>query len=214
MKKLLYLLMLLLGVSGLWACSESSEEEEEYGNWEERNTTFMRDTLAHANRAIATAKAQYGEAWEEHCDWRVFPSYKSAPGGLTTWKDSIAVRIMERGTGSGCPLFTDSVKVTYAGRLIPTPSYPTLGYCFDHTGVSSKLPDIMDTRFETPAKFVVSGLVEGFSTALLHMHINDYWRVFIPSDMAYGKSGSSSIPGHSTLVFDMRLKAYYRPVGK
>ena len=28
--------------------------------------------------------------------------------------------------------------------------------------------------------------------------------------MAYGESGSSSIPGHSTLIFDMRLKAFYR----
>lgn len=214
MKKLLYLLALVLGISCLWACSESSDEVEEFGNWKERNATFMRDTLAYANRAIATAKAQYGDAWESHCDWRVFPSYMTTAGGKTTWEDSIAVRIMERGTNVGSPLFTDSVKVTYAGRLIPSPSYPTMGYCFDHTGVSNKLAEVMDPRFETPATFLVSGLVEGFTTALLHMNVGDYWRVFIPSSMAYGKSGSNSIPGYSTLTFDMRLKGYYKPKGK
>lgn len=210
MNKLLYIFVVLLGLSSLWACHETDDEIDEYENWESRNEQFFRDTLAYANRQIAAAKAQYGEAWEEQCEWRVYPSYCVTEGGKTTWEDSIAVRIIERGTGSGCPLYTDSVRVTYAGRLIPTLSYAN-GQVFDHTGISNKLEDIMDTRFEVPASFKVNNVVEGFTTVLLRMHIGDYWRVFIPSNLGYGASNTNNIiPGNSTLVFDMRLKAYSR----
>lgn len=211
MKRLLYLLVALLALTTtLVACKETNDESTEFDNWQERNAVFMRDTLAYANRLVAAAKAQWGADWEEHCDWRVYPSYCVAEGGKTTWEDSIAVHVIEHGKGSGCPLYTDSVRVSYAGRLMPTTSY-AMGYVFDHTGVSTKVHEIMDPRFEVPATFKTSNLVEGFTTALLHMHIGDYWRVFIPSNMAYGASGSNSgIPAYSTLVFDMRLKAYYR----
>lgn len=211
MKKLLYLFALILSLSAtLVACQETSDEVNEFENWQERNALFMRDTLAFANRQVAAAKAQWGDAWEEHCDWRVYPSYLTTTGGKTTWEDSIAVHVINHGTGSGCPMYTDSVRVTYAGRLMPSASYP-VGYMFDHTGVSTKVQEVMDTRFEIPATFKTSNLVEGFTTALLHMHIGDYWRVFIPSNMGYGADGTKSgIPAYSTLVFDMRLKAYYR----
>lgn len=210
MKQLLYLLAILFCSSLVWACGETEEENLEFDNWEARNIQYFRDTLALANRQVAAAKAQWGDDWEAHCDWRVYPSYCVTEGGVVTWKDSIAVHVIEHGTGSGCPLYTDSVRVTYAGRLIPSPSYPTTGYLFDHSGMSNKLQDIMDTRFESPAAFKVSNLVEGFTTALMHMHINDYWRVFIPANMGYGDSGTDNIPGYSNLIFDMRLKAYYR----
>lgn len=195
---------------GFCACSETSEENNEFENWAARNETFMRDTLAHANRAVAAAKAQWGEAWEEHCDWRVYPSFQNTEGGVTTWEDSIAVRVIERGTGSGYPLATDSVRVTYAGRLMPSKSYAE-GYIFNHTGMGNTIDEIMDKHFEVSVNMHAMGVIEGWSTALFRMRIGDYWRVFIPANMAYGETGSSgSIPGNSTLVFDMRLKAFYR----
>lgn len=210
MKKLLYLLSLVLGMTAVVACQETSDEVNEFENWRPRNEAYFKDTLAYANRQIAAAKAQWGDDWEQHCDWRAYPSYCVGTGGKVTWEDSIAVHVITRGEGSGCPLYTDSVRVTYAGRLIPSPSYPTTGFLFDHSGLSNKIGEIMDTRFEVPASFLTSNLVEGFTTALLHMHIDDYWRVFIPSNMGYGTSGTDNIPGYSCLIFDMRLKGYYR----
>lgn len=211
MKNIIHLLLLLAVAAGFCACSETSEENTEFENWEARNTTFMLDTLAHAKSAIAAAKSQWGDAWEEHCEWRVFPSFQNTTGGVTTWKDSIAVKVIESGTGSGYPLATDSVRVSYAGRLIPSKSYAN-GYIFDHTGMGTTIEDIMDKRFEVTTTFLAMGVIEGRSTALFHMRIGDYWRVFIPANMAYGETGSSSggIPANSTLVFDMRLKAFYR----
>ena len=45
------------------------------------------------------------------------------------------------------------------------------------------------------------------------MHIGDRWRIYIPSDLAYGSNnllGSSGIPAYSMLRFDVELKAYAR----
>lgn len=209
MNKLLYILFALLTLCGFCACSESTDAEEEFPNWQASNEAYMKDTLAFANKQIAQAKSQWGDAWEEHCDWRVYRSYCNPETSKSTWEDSIAVHVIERGTGSGSPMYTDSVRVTYFGRILPSTSYPE-GYVFDKTGVSNKLSDALDIRYETPSIFLTSNVIEGWTTALLHMHIGDYWRVFIPSNMAYGESGTTGIPAYSTLIFDMRLKAYYR----
>lgn len=209
MKHILYIFAVICSLAVFVGCEETDDTVNEFDNWAPRNETFMRDTLALANRQVQAAKRQWGDAWEEHCDWRVYPSYCVTTGGKTTWEDSIAVRVVEHGKGNGCPLYTDSVRVTYAGRLIPSVSYPA-GYLFDRSGMSNKIEEIMDSRFAVSTSFKVSNLVEGFTTALMHMHNGDYWRVFIPSNMGYGTGGSDKIPGSSTLVFDMRLNAYYR----
>lgn len=214
MKKLLYLFAVVFGLAAFVSCEDEIDGTVEFVDWQQRNETYFRDTLALANREIAAAKAQWGEAWEQHCDWRVFPSYCVTQGGKITWEDSIAAHVIEHGTGSGCPLYTDSVRVTYAGRLIPSTTYPVTGYLFDHSGIGSKVEDVMDFRFEVPASFKVSNLVEGFTTALMHMHIGDYWRVFIPANLGYGTAGTDNIPGYSNLIFDMRLKAFYRAGSK
>ena len=56
-----------------------------------------------------------------------------------------------------------------------------------------------------PASFAVNTVIEGVTTALMHMHCGDYWKLYIPSGLAYGTSGSGSIPGHSTLIFEINL---------
>jgi FKBP-type peptidyl-prolyl cis-trans isomerase FklB len=37
------------------------------------------------------------------------------------------------------------------------------------------------------------------------MPVGSKWRVYIPYYLAYGSSGSTSIPAYSTLIFDMKL---------
>jgi FKBP-type peptidyl-prolyl cis-trans isomerase FklB len=45
------------------------------------------------------------------------------------------------------------------------------------------------------------------------MHIGDYWRVYVPSDLGYGDSGSgTAVPGGSVLIFDLIL-VDYSPLG-
>ena len=69
---------------------------------------------------------------------------------------------------------------------------------------------VFDETFSTgcPAAFRVNDLISGFQIALVNMHVGDHWRVFIPSEMGYGKHGAGSdIPGNSTLIFEIQLIA-------
>ena len=61
-----------------------------------------------------------------------------------------------------------------------------------------------------PAKLPVSNIIDGFSTALQHMHIGDRWEVYIPQQLGYGSKDDSAVPAYSTLRFDITLMAYYR----
>ncbi len=126
-----------------------------------------------------------------------------------TYKDAdyIVVRVLKEGKGSGCPMYTDSVKVSYLGRLLGTDTYPA-GYVFDKTfeGTYDKATAQVTTN-------LASGWIDGFTTAVLKMHIGDHWLVYIPYQLAYGSTQSSSsvIPAYSMLRFEIVLDSYYRP---
>jgi len=48
---------------------------------------------------------------------------------------------------------------------------------------------------------------------LMRMHPGDHWMVYIPYQLGYGSSTSSSstIPAYSMLRFEIVLDSYYRP---
>lgn len=92
--------------------------------------------------------------------------------------------IITKGRG-GQPTANSRVTVDYEGRLID-------GTVFDS---------------DTDATFPVSGVIPGFSEALMLMNIDSSWRIYIPSELAYGEAG---IPGviepNAVLIFDITLK--------
>ncbi len=197
----------------LTSCEENLDEDNKYVNWKARNSEAFLLRLSEAKQAIAQAQAQYGTEWEKHCKWRLFRTYclpEEAPANAT---DTVCVEIIEAGTGSGYPLYTDSVRVNYLGRLISTDleqPLGTLGEPFDHSGYSSDPADVFDPRFAVPATFLVSNTVEGFTTVLQHMRIGDLWRAYIPQELGYASAASAALPAYSMLIFDVQLKSYYR----
>lgn len=191
---ILYLLVLLAPVGLLSSCSESDNEEEEFPNWKKTNEQYFNNLYA-----MAKSSADMGDkSWKVIRQWSLEESTAKDP------YDYIVVNVLENGTGSGCPLYTDSVKVHYEGRLLPSTSYPD-GYVFDKSFTGEFNP-----ATALPAKFAVSGMIDGFTTALQYMHIGDRWKVYIPYQLGYGKTASGSIPAYSTLVFDVTLVSYYR----
>ncbi|MDO4160135.1 MAG: FKBP-type peptidyl-prolyl cis-trans isomerase [Prevotellaceae bacterium] len=191
-RKLLMFMLALLPMLGFVSCSEESETVEEFPNWQATNEAYY-DSIY--NVAVANADGS----------WKVIRNYSFQDSIELTSTDYIAVHVLTEGTGSGCPMFTDSVVVSYSGRLIPSTSYSE-GYIFDYTYSGTYNPET--SAYTT---LVVSEVIDGFSTALQNMHIGDVWRVYMPYQLGYGESGSSSIPAYSTLIFDIALKAYYRP---
>lgn len=193
MKKynILALLVLMLSPLCFMACSEKDDTVEEFPDWKNRNETFF-DNIYEKAMSV------------EDGSWKILRNYAledTIPVGYT---DNIVVEVLEEGTGSGCPMFTDSVLVNYCGRLLPSTSYSD-GYVFDQSYTGDYNP-----QTAMPSQLYVGSLIDGFATALQYMHIGDHWRVYIPYQMGYGTTATTSIPAYSTLIFDIALVAYYR----
>jgi FKBP-type peptidyl-prolyl cis-trans isomerase len=57
--------------------------------------------------------------------------------------------------------------------------------------------------------------ITGMWVALTNMHVGDSVTAVVPSNMAYGSTGYSSVPANSTLIFDIKLvdvPAYETPL--
>jgi len=107
--------------------------------------------------------------------------------GVTTLPSGLQYQILTKGTGAK-PKATDQVKCHYHGTLIN-------GTVFDSS-----------VQRGEPAVFGVSQVIPGWVEALQLMETGSKWRLFIPSDLAYGERGAGdSIEPNSTLIFDVEL---------
>lgn len=198
------------------SCSESDGAWDPYADWQSRNAAWYEQISATASQAIAKAKAQYGDAWEDHCEWRRYKSlWKSAKYDSKLATDSICVQIIKRGeTGENAisPYSTDTVRVNYRGFLMPTQYEAADGTLFEDSYVfdQSFIGDL-DPATAAPSLMGVGGrTIEGFCTALQYMVPGDEWNVYIPQQLAYGSKANNSIPAYSTLKFHLNLTAVYR----
>ena len=174
------------------SCSEEASEEEEYANWKERNEQFLASL---ANDSL------------KQSNWQRIKLFSLDPNTEGAVSDYIYVKKISNGEGTEMPIYTDSVRVVYRGRLIPSKSYPQ-GFIFDSTVYGEYSPVTAYTKRQ-----LVSNTILGYATALQNMHKGDYWRVYIPSELGYGTSDYSTIPGYSVLVFDLTLLDF-SPVGE
>ena len=201
--------LLMMAVFALASCSEDDNSYDAYANWQQRNEQAFADTLAYAK------KMGESNGWYVFKNWTLenqTPN-KDANGNEVSLSyndyDHIIVHVLEKGEGSGCPMYTDSVKVSYRGSLLETTDKDgnvNAGYVFDKTfeGTYNKATAQLSS-------FAVGGVVDGFTTALLHMHIGDHWIVHIPYQLGYGTTVQGSIPAYSMLRFEIVLDSYYRP---
>ena len=182
-----------LSLLALTACSEADDTVEEFADWQNKNEAYFQNA--------------YQQARLSNWSNAVIPSYAKGDGSTTVAStDCILVEPMTsdiaslvEGSVTNSPYFTDSVSVHYRGYLIPSTTYKS-GYQFDSSYSGTFDPDVAQ-----PSTFSVSGVVEGFSTALQHMHRGDCWRVTMPYQLGYGDTDYNGIPGYSTLIFEIRL---------
>lgn len=191
------LLAVMTGSLLFAACSESDDTSSEFDDWQNKNTVYWDALYAKAQDSINAGNTN----WKIIKSWSLEDTLQSKSTGY------IVVHVKDKGAGTVSPIYTDTVRCHYVGRLIPTASYPE-GYQFD-----SSLGNAISMEEATPAKFAIRGVVDGFSTALQNMHVGDHWEVYIPYTLGYGESAQSTIPAYSTLIFDIKLAAFY-PVGK
>lgn len=209
MKYLFFLLMTALVLS---SCGETDEDasQVEFANWQERNEKAFADTLAYANQQIEAGSKE----WKVFLNWSLENQTGTKDQNGNVLKpsynddDYIVVHVLDEGTGTETPLYTDSIKMSYRGRLIPSASYKE-GYVFDQTFEGNYSSA---TALPTSAT-VNSGWIDGFTTALQNMHVGDRWQVFIPSNLGYGSEVSNGIPAYSLLRFELALNGYKRGKG-
>lgn len=107
--------------------------------------------------------------------------------GVTTLSSGLQYEIIKKGDGA-LPKATDQVKCHYHGTLID-------GTVFDSS-----------VQRGTPATFGVNQVIQGWVEALQLMPAGSKWKLFIPSELAYGTSGAGqSIEPNSTLIFEVEV---------
>ena len=105
---------------------------------------------------------------------------KTTPSGLQ-------YEVLVEGTGAQ-PKPDDQVTVHYTGKLID-------GTVFDSSVDRGE-----------PATFGVTQVIPGWVEALQMMKVGAKWRLFIPSQLAYGPQGAGGVIGpNQTLIFDVEL---------
>lgn len=109
--------------------------------------------------------------------------------GVVTLPDGLQYQILKEGTGPK-PTAADKVKTHYHGTLID-------GTVFDSSVDRGQ-----------PISFPVGGVIKGWTEALQLMPVGSKWRLFIPSELAYGDRGAGpKIGPGAALIFDVELLA-------
>ena len=106
---------------------------------------------------------------------------------VITLESGLQYEVLKAGKGAK-PTPNDQVTTHYHGTLID-------GTVFDSSVERGE-----------PATFPVSGVIKGWTEALQLMSVGDKWRLYVPSDLAYGERGAGAQIGpHTTLIFDVEL---------
>ncbi len=107
--------------------------------------------------------------------------------GVKTTPSGLQYKVITMGQGT-IPKQLNTVKVHYSGSLI-----------------DGKVFDSSYDRGE-PIEFAVTGVIKGWTEALLMMPQGSKWELYIPADLAYGEKGAGgTIPPHATLIFVVEL---------
>ena len=107
-------------------------------------------------------------------------------GDVKTLESGLQYQVITAGDGAK-PGENDTAKVHYKGTLID-------GTEFDSSYKRDK-----------PAEFPVKAVIPGWTEALQLMKKGGKWKLWIPSELAYGERGRPSIPPNSVLIFEVEL---------
>ena len=106
--------------------------------------------------------------------------------GVMALPSGVQYSVLEAGDGIRATI-KDTVLAMYVGRFID-------GTVFEETYESGE-----------EIYFPVKRVIPGWQEVLMMMPVGSKWEVAVPSDLAYGKRGTPTIPPNSRLVFDIEV---------
>ncbi|MCB0756055.1 MAG: FKBP-type peptidyl-prolyl cis-trans isomerase [Flavobacteriales bacterium] len=117
-----------------------------------------------------------------------FLAENGAKAGVVTTESGLQYIVLKEGEGDS-PTAADQVVVHYSGKLVNG--------------------EIFDSSYERnePVTFYVRSVIPGWTEALQLMKPGAEYKLFIPSDLAYGEGGQprGGIGPNEVLIFDVKL---------
>jgi len=140
--------------------------------------SILNEEFQRVQREVVDAQKAIGEA---------FLAENAQREGVIVTESGLQYEILKEGDGP-IPKLSDSVTTHYHGTLPD-------GKVFDSS-----------VERNQPATFPVSGVIKGWTEALQMMKTGSKYRLFVPSDLAYGERGAGGDIGpHQALIFDVEL---------
>ncbi|MFT3790014.1 MAG: FKBP-type peptidyl-prolyl cis-trans isomerase [Rudaea sp.] len=154
------------------------------------NVDTMRDVLGrYQYEQYSKAQAEFTKLSAENKAkaQRFFAENRSKPN-VKTLPSGVQYVVIEDGTGNKHPTLQSEVTANFRLSLLNGQE--------------------LDSSFARgqPFKFKVSEVLKGWQEVLPLMKIGDYWRVYVPSELAYGERGDGRRIGpDEALVFELKL---------
>jgi len=137
-------------------------------------------------KQLAEYQEQQKAAAKENADNSIaIEGYSAAPFDAAS-VSALQKEILVAGTGDEVKA-TDSINASYFG-------WTSDGVIFDS---STK----KDTNTNTPVTFSLASVIKGWTEGLAGQRVGSTVKLTIPADLAYGASGSGTIPANAPLVF-------------
>jgi FKBP-type peptidyl-prolyl cis-trans isomerase len=157
---------------------------EEAALTDEQANELVRKFFESASEREAQKALEEGNAFLEK---------NKARAGVTTTESGLQYEVITAGTGA-LPVATDQVRVHYHGTLI-----------------DGKVFDSSVDRGE-PVVFGVNQVIPGWTEALQLMPVGSKWKIYLPSNIAYGERGAGGDIGpNSVLIFEVELLEIVKP---
>lgn len=145
------------------------------------------DSLMQTKQAAQMAKMQNTGSNNKQ-EGETFLAANKKKAGVTTTASGLQYEVIKKGSGPK-PKATDKVKVHYVGKTLD-------GKEFDSS-----------IKRGQPVEFPLSGVIPGWTEGLQLMNTGSKYRLFIPSNLAYGEQGApqGGIGPNSVLTFEVEL---------
>ena len=159
------------------------------------DAVFTKDSVLFSDQEIATLLMAADKRFSEQKaagakkQGAEFLAKNKTREGVVELASGMQYEVLTKGDGP-MPTDTNNVKVNYIGTLLD-------GTEFDNSYKRGE-----------PIDLGVTQVIKGWTEALKLMHVGDKWKLYIPSDLAYGDRGAGgTIPPGATLIFEIELLA-------
>jgi FKBP-type peptidyl-prolyl cis-trans isomerase len=153
--------------------------------YEGLNTQFSYEEALSQVQTVSMALYEE-QANQERQKGITFLAENAKKAEVLTTASGLQYEVITEGSGAR-PAASDTVRVNYEGTLID-------GTVFDSS-----------YAYGEPVEFPLNRVIPGWTEGIQLMSEGSTYRLYIPSELAYGEQGASVIPPNSALIFKVEL---------